>query len=106
MTRRSRFELCMEIIGLCNAPGLSRSEIVTKANVNSSRIREILFGLIDDQLLKTETRKHSPGGFRLNTDYLIRTREGDELIKDFKDVRKRISTEGSQEARGIQRSKV
>ena len=106
MARRSRFELCMEIIALCNHPGLSRSGLVTKANVNSSKIREILFGLIDDKLLKTETRKHSPGGFRLNTDFYIRTREGDSLIKDFNEVKKRISTEGSQGARGIQRSKV
>ena len=107
MARRSRFELCMEIIGLCNSPGLSRSGLVTKANVTSSRIHEILFGLIDDQLLKTENRKYSPGGFRMmkGTDYYIRTQEGDDLIKDFNGVKERITIEGSQGARGIQRSR-
>ena len=103
MRRRSRFELCMEIIDLCNAPGLSRSGLVTKANVNSSHIREILFGLIEDQLLKTETRKFSPGGFRLKTDYFIRTREGDDLVKDFKDVRERITLEGAHPRTGSPR---
>ena len=106
MARRSRFELCMEIIGLCNSPGLSRSGLVTKANVNSSRIREILFGLIEDKLLKTETRKFSPGGFRLDTDYFIRTREGDALIKDFKAVKKRITTKGAPSVRGTHKSRV
>ena len=106
MRRRSRFELCMEIIDLCNSPGLTRSSIVTKANINSSRIREILFGLIEDRLLKTETRKYSPAGGRLDTDYYIRTREGDDLIKDFKNVRSRITKEGPPSAQGTQRSKV
>ena len=97
----------MEIIGLCNSPGLSRSGLVTKANVTSSRINEILFGLINDKLLKTENRKYSPGGFRMmkGTEYYIRTNEGDDLIKDFNDVKKRISTEGSQGVQGTQRSR-
>lgn len=103
MRRRSRFELCMEIIGLCNSPGLARSGIVTKANVNSSKIKEILFGLIDDKLLITETRKYSPGGFKLKTDYYIRTKEGDALIEDFNDVKKRITIEGSQSGQGTQK---
>ncbi len=96
----------MEIIELCNAPGLSRSGVVTKANVDSSKIRQILFGLIADRLLKTETRKFSPGGYKMKTDYYIRTREGDDLIKDFQNVRKRISTEGAQSVQDIRRSKV
>lgn len=82
----------MEIIALCNAPGLSRSGLVTKANVNSVKISDILFGLIEDKLLKTETRKYSPGGFRMNTDYYIRTNDGDHLIKDFKDLKQRLTT--------------
>lgn len=86
----------MEIIGLCQSPGLSRSGLVTKANVNSSKLMKILFGLIDDQLLRIETRKTSSAGLRRVTDYYLRTIEGDALIKDFQEVKERISTSGSQ----------
>lgn len=94
--RRSRFELCMEIIGLCKSPGLARSSLVTKANVNSAFIIDILFGLVNDRLLETETRKISPKGKRRITDYYILTPEGAELIKDFHDVRGRITSQGAQ----------
>ncbi len=106
MKRRSRFELCMEILGLCKSPGLTRSSLVMKANVNSGRISSILFALVDDRLLRTETRKTAPSGNRRDTDYFIRTREGDDLIKDFKNVRSRITKEGAPSAQGSQRSKV
>ena len=95
----------MEIIELCKFPGLARSSLVSEANIHSSKIMTILFSLIDDQLIKTETRKYSPAGFNKNTDYYIRTREGDDLIKDFKDVRARISLEGAPSTRGSPRSK-
>lgn len=95
-SRRSRFELCMEIIGLCSSPGLARSSLVQQANVNSAHIMDILFGLVNDKLLKTETRKLSPRGLRRKTDYFILTPEGEELVRDFKDVRGRITSEGSQ----------
>ena len=39
------------------------------------------------------------------TDYYIRTQEGDDLIKDFNNVKERITIEGSQGVQGTQRSR-
>lgn len=68
---------------------------MTRANVSYKKLLPILFGLIDDQLLRAETRKFSPMGSKIKTDYYVRTREGDTLIKDFDDLTGRISLEGA-----------
>ena len=106
MKRRSRFEICMEIIGLCQTPGLSRASLETKANVRYRTILPILFGLIDDQILRTETRKISPRGLKRSTEYFIRTPEGDALNADIEAIKERLSMLGAPTARETQTPKA
>ena len=89
--RRSRFEVLMEIIELCQHPGLSRQSLLIEANINHGKLHDLLFGLIDDQLIDVETRPNSVSGQKRETDYFLRTPDGDQLINDFKEIRARLT---------------
>lgn len=93
--RRSSFDICFEIIQLCNYPGLSQSKLLTRANLNHGLLKKILFGLIEGELIKVETRPLSPEGHQVETDYYFRTEEGKEILDKFEDIRGRLTRSGS-----------
>ncbi len=93
--RRSSFEICLEIIELCNHPGLPLSRLMTRANLNHTKIKHILFKLIEDKLIETETRPRSFTGQKRDTDYFIRTREGDWILKEHSMGSQRTASEGT-----------
>ena len=96
MTRRSRFELLVEIIELCKFPGLPKTYIARNAGINSFRLNDILFGLIEDKLIKIETRPRSLLGQKRKTDYFIRTPDGETFIQDFTGLKARSTRSGAQ----------
>lgn len=85
----------MEIIELCQHPGLSRDSLRIKANINHGKLHDLLFGLIDDQLIDVETRPNSVSGQKRETDYFLRTPDGDKLLINFKEIRARLTRSGS-----------
>ena len=94
--RRSRFEVLMEILDLCVFPGLSCSSIINRANINHGVFHDLLFGLIDDKLINVETRPRSVSGQKRETDYFLRTPDGDKLLNEFEELRGRLTRVGSQ----------
>ena len=88
---RSRFEILMIILELCVNPGASCSSLLNKANINHEVFHDLVFGLIDDQLINVETRPLSVSGQKRETDYFLRTPKGDQLINDFKELRSRVT---------------
>ena len=94
--RRSKFEVCFEIIELCQYPGIPISRLVRDARMNIDPLRKILSTMLTGELLRIETKPLSISGDRRKTDYYIRTPEGDELHKQFRELVKRISMSESQ----------
>jgi len=105
LIRRSRFEICMEILELCVPPGIPRVALLRKANLNNGKLHDILFGLLDDHVIKIETRPRSFSGQKRDTDYYLRTEYGDEIIRNFRELKSRLTTSGSPSASGSRRSK-
>ena len=95
-TRRSRFELIVEIIELCVTPGLPITRLGSDARVNTHKLSDILMELVTGDLISVETRSRSYAGAHRETDFYIRTSDGDELIEDITGVRKRLSRPGAQ----------
>ena len=93
--KRTKFELNVEIIELCQYPGISLTRLVRFSRINWNPIKEILSTLISGELLKIETRPHSETGQKRETNYYVRTAEGDKALIKFKETRKRISMSGS-----------
>lgn len=92
--RRSRFELIIEVIELCVFPGLPKTRLSTCSNINSDKLSDILMELVTGELLEVETRPRSFAGNKRETDFYVRTSDGDELIRDIKGVKERLSIEG------------
>ena len=95
MKRRSRFELLVEIIELCKFPGIPKTFLSRNARINSYRLNDILFGLIEDKLIKVETRPQSQLGQKRKTEYFIRTPDGETFIRDFTGLRERSTRSGA-----------
>jgi predicted transcriptional regulator len=93
-TRRSRLELIMEIIELCRGPGLPLTRLGSEARVNTSKLSDILMELVTGEIISVETRSQSFSDYKRETDFYVRTSEGDELIRDFDGVKKRLSKPG------------
>jgi len=93
--RRSSFDICFEIIQLCNYPGLSQGKLLTRANLNHGSLKKILFGLIEGELIKVETRPVSSEGHKIETDYYFRTDEGKAILDKFNEIRGRLTRSGS-----------
>lgn len=90
LSRRSRFELCFEIIELCKFPGLPISRLSSNARVPANRLSDLLFKLIEDQLIHVETRPRSVTGDKRKTDYYVRTPEGENILNDYTELRSKI----------------
>ena len=95
-TRRSRFELIIEIIELCVSPGLPITRLGSDARVNTDKLSTILMELVTGDLISVETRSRSFVGDKRETDFYIRTSDGDELIKDITGIKERLSRPGAQ----------
>lgn len=95
-TRRSRFELIVEILDRCVSPGLPITRLGSDARVTTDKLSDILMELVTGDLISVETRSRSFIGDKRETDFYIRTSDGDELIKDITGIRKRLSKPGAQ----------
>lgn len=104
-TRRSHFEICMEIIELCQIPGLPFTRLMSKANISWRPLMEILVNLIEGDIIEVETRSLSFVGYKRETDYYIRTNEGDEIVSQFNELRERLPIKESQSKLKLIRSK-
>jgi predicted transcriptional regulator len=96
MRRRSRLELIIEVIELCVYPGLPLTRLGLKSRVSTDKLSDILMELVTGDLLSVETRSRSFSGHNRETDFYIRTSEGDELIRDFTGVKERLPRPGAQ----------
>ena len=85
----------MAIIELCQLPGLPITRVMTRANVSFSTVKTVLFALIDDQLIKVETRPLDFNEKNRETDFYVLTEKGDQVRTDFNELKQRISTSGS-----------
>lgn len=85
----------MSIIELCQLPGLPITRVMTSANVSWSTVKTVLFALIDDQLIKVDTRPLSLDGKKRETDFYVLTEEGDQLRTDFNEMKEKLSISGS-----------
>lgn len=94
--RRSRFEICIEIIELCQYPGLPITRLIHAANYSWGPLRRILFGLLRGELIEIETRPESFTGEKRKTDYYVRTLEGDEVLSKFNEIREQLTMSESQ----------
>lgn len=61
------------------------------ANLNYKLLSELLFGLIERELIKKETRPTSFDGQKRVTDWYHRTPEGDDLYLKFKEIEESLS---------------
>ena len=95
MKRRSRFELLVEIIELCKFPGLPKTYLARNVRTNTGMITDVLFGLVEDKLIRVETRPRSRLGQRRETEFFVRTPDGDSFIRDFTGVRERLTKSGA-----------
>ena len=102
-TRRSRFELIVEIIDLCVSPGLPITRLGSEARVTTDKLSDILYELVTGELISVETRSHSFIGDKRETDYYVRTPDGDEMISEITGIRKRLSRPGAPTRSGPQR---
>ena len=93
--RRSKFEICLEIIELCQIPGIPLTLLARDSRVNWAPLKDILSALVSGEIIKTEIRPLSPTGHKRKTEYYIRTAEGDNVLIKFKEIEKRISISGS-----------
>ncbi len=90
-TRRSRFELIIEIIELCVSPGLPLTRLGSDARVNTDKLSDILMELVTGELISVETRSRSFVGDKRQTDFYIRTLDGDAMIQNITGIKKRLS---------------
>lgn len=94
--KRSKFQLHVIIIELCKNPGgVSLTRLVRFSRINWGPLKEILSTLITGELLKVETRHHSETGQKRETQFYIRTNKGESVLREFKDLKKRITMSGS-----------
>jgi len=93
--RRSKFELCIEIIELCQNPGIPSTPLGLIARCNYATLKEILSSLLTGEILRIETRPIGYTGYKRKTDYYVRTAEGDKVLTKFNEIEKRISMSGS-----------
>ena len=93
--RRSRFEICLEIIELCQTPGIPVTPLGLASRCTYATLKEILSSLLTGELLKIETRPISYSGGKRKTNYYVRTVEGDKVLTKFNEIEKRISMSGS-----------
>jgi len=93
--RRSSFDICFEIIQLCNYPGISQAKLLTRANLNHRSLKKILFSLIEGELINVETRPISPDGLKVETDYYFRTEDGKMILDQFNEIKGRLTKSGS-----------
>lgn len=105
LIRRSRLEIIMELLDLCVRPGLPRAALLTKAHLHTSKLHDILFGLLDDRMIKVETRPRSFSGQKRDTDYYLRTDHGDEIMSNFRELTSHLTTVGSPSRSGSNKSK-
>lgn len=82
----------MEIIKLCQIPGLPKTRIMSSANISWNLLKSVLFSLVDEELIEVKTRPLTPDGHKRETDFYIRTQEGDKILHDFIELKERIST--------------
>jgi len=85
----------MEIIELCQYPGLPKTRLMNVSNLSWKTFKNIIFSLIDQELIEVETRDISYSGQDRVTDYFIRTSQGDDTIVQFKSLREKLSIEGA-----------
>lgn len=85
----------MTIIDLCQYPGLPKTALMSFANVNYDVLIDLLFGLVDRELIKKETRQTSFDGQKRVTDWYHRTPEGDDLYIKFKEIEEKLTISGS-----------
>ncbi len=90
--RRSRLELIVSIIELCQSPGIAKSNLKLKGNIGTQIFNDLLEGLQTRELIEKEIRPLSHTGLRRPTEYYTRTPEGDKLIRQFSDLRERLTT--------------
>jgi len=95
MKRRSRFELLVEIIELCKFPSISKTYLMGNVRTNHGTLTDILFGLVEDKMIKIETRPHSRLGKRRETDYFLMTPDGETFIQDFTGLKERLTKSGA-----------
>ncbi len=95
MVRRSRFEIIIETLELCRGAGLPKSRLSQLANVNTEKLSDILLELMTGELVSVETRSRSYSGQGRETDFYLRTEDGDTLIERFSLVKKRLTRPGA-----------
>ena len=83
----------MEIIDLCQIPGLPMTRLQIRANLCHSLLKVLLFGLLDEKLIEVETRPLAFDGSKRVTEYYVRTKDGDEILDQFKELKEKISIE-------------
>ena len=93
--RRSRFEICLEIIELCQHPGIPVTPLGLIARCTHAPLKEILSSLLTGELLRIETRPIGYTGHKRKTDYYVRTAEGDKVLTKFNEIEKQISMSGA-----------
>ena len=93
--RRSKFEICIEIIELCQIPGIPLTRLILASRVNWSPLKDILSALVSGELLKTEIRPFNPLGHKRKTEYYVRTEEGDKVLTKVNEIKRRIAMWGS-----------
>lgn len=92
----------MTIIELCQIPGIPKTKLMYSANVNYNLLIELLFGLIEAEIIEKETRPRSYVGQKRDTVWYQRTREGDEIYSKFKELEKKLSIRGAHSRSGSQ----
>ncbi|MBA7491399.1 hypothetical protein ES702_01944 [subsurface metagenome] len=61
------------------------------SNLNYKLLKDILFGLIENEIINRETRKISYDGQKRETKYYIRTREGDKILDKFNEIQEQLT---------------
>lgn len=89
--KRSKFEILMDIIELCRFPGLPRTRLMEKSNLNYIALQNFMIELIENGILIVETRSFSYTGQKRETKYLVSTKEGNKIIDQFKEIKKNLS---------------
>jgi predicted transcriptional regulator len=103
MERRTHFDLCAEIIELCKYPGAPVSHLARSSGIRVPKAHGFLRSLIEGELIRTELRETSPHGLNRRTKYYITTPDGEKVLRDFTDVRARLSRPGAQPRSGSTR---
>lgn len=93
--RRSRFEIIIEILEACQGQGLPKNRIGNRVGVHAHKVKDVLVELVTGELIESQTRPFSFSGQERETVWFSRTREGDQVMRDFKGARERLSTPGA-----------